>query len=140
MYRNSGKMVGRYLHKSVVTSVRRFRIDGETYCLMKVTEWLAANGTPRSDYPYMNSHVSRIFYNSGIYLKLDDLLKLSIQTDPVVSGSAFCETALMNDSELLHDDSLGYQDTICRWDQPENLFKHIVEIRQKLKEQSGGRC
>ena len=75
---------------------------------------------------------------SLITLEFDDKLRLSIQKDPAVSGPTFCETALMDDCDLLHEDSLGYQDMICRWDQPEDFFKHIVEMRQKLKDRNGG--
>ena len=108
-------------------------IDGETYCLRKITEWLAANGTPRGDYRHANTKVSRSLYSSGIYLKLNEDFELSIQTEPTVSGKAFCETALIAASGLTYDSSLGYHD-VCRWDEPEDLFQHIVEIRQKLKD------
>ncbi len=133
MYRNSGKVVGRYLHKSFASNVRRFRIGGETYCLRKITEWLAANGTPRSDYRHTNSKAWSTFYRSGLCLKLNKDFQLSMQTEPSVSGTAFCETALIADSGLVYDSSLGYDD-VCRWDEPEDLFQHIVEIRQKLKD------
>lgn len=119
--------------EAMLKNLRELLPDGEIYGLRKVTEWLAANGTPRSDYKYSDNRFSPALYHSGLLLTLNKDLYLSIQTAPATAGNAFCETALVTKYSLLYDSSLGYGD-VCRWDEPEDLFKHIVEIRQKLKD------
>lgn len=119
--------------EAMLKNLRGLLPGGEIYGLRKVTEWLAANGTPQSDYKYSDNRFSPALYHSGLLLTLNKDLYLSIQTAPATAGNAFCETALVTKHSILYDSSLGYGD-VCRWDEPEDLFKHIVEIRQKLKD------
>lgn len=119
---------------TLLNSLRNLLPDGETYSLRKITEWLAANGTLRSDYVYSESGISRSIYHTEIRLTLNKDLKLSIQTEPCTAGDAFCETALAGKHGLISDAKLGYGDTVCRWNEPEDLFQHIVEIRQQLED------
>lgn len=124
----------RFITKSFATHRFEFEPFGETYSLRKVTKWLAETRTPKSDYELVTSRVSPSIHNSGMRLKLNEELQLSIHTDPTIAGESFCETGLMKGGRLLHDDSFGYGDAVCRWDEPEDLFQHIVEVRQKLKD------
>lgn len=51
---------------ALLKMLREAEPDGETYCLRKITEWLTANETPRSDYEHYDTPLSRAFYHSGI--------------------------------------------------------------------------
>lgn len=121
------------MFRSIATKIPKSRGFGETYGLRKVIRWLDKNGVPQSDYHIASSPASDLLYDSAIYLKLDDVLTMSIQMDPVVSGPAFCETAIVDRSNVLYESSLGYCD-VRRWNEPEEAFQHIDEIRKKFKD------
>lgn len=112
---------------------------GEAYSLRKITNWLSDSGIPKSEYYIRSAPVSISLYSTGVCLKLDDELLLSIQTEPCVAGEHFCETALIGAGGITYNELLGYED-ICRWEEPEDLFQHLIEIRQLMKDQKANKA
>jgi hypothetical protein len=58
---------------------------------------------------------------------------LSIQTDRMTTGGAFCETALMQNDSLQYDDSVGYAD-VLRFDSVDELKVHLLYLKEAVKE------
>ena len=68
---------------------------------------------------------------TGILLKLNTKLQLSIQTDPNTAGDSFAETALLY-KKVIYDTSLGYND-VKRFYTPEKLFEHLNYLFEEMK-------
>jgi hypothetical protein len=62
----------------------------------------------------------RLFFPNSQY-------SLSVQTDSVTAGTAFCETALFFNNGLIYDESFGYRDVI-RHDKMEDFETHLKEL------------
>lgn len=95
----------------------------ETYSLRLVTQFLKEHGI---DFEHSSANVGILFNDHGCRVKVNDVLDLSIQTHPDVTGTSFAETALMNTitNKMVDDGTHGYDD-IRRWDTPDELFQHI---------------
>lgn len=102
---------------------------GESYSLRKITNWLKQNNI--NDYIYTSSGFC--LYETGIRVKINDTYDVSIQTNPTVAGSAFCETALINNQigDIEYNEKLGYDDVIKHPEQ-EDLFNHITFLIKTL--------
>jgi hypothetical protein len=66
-------------------------------------------------------------------MDMTDDLKMSIQTHPMITGTAFAETAIqsMQEGKVIYG-RFGYDDVI-RHDTPEDLFSHIQEVLSKVQ-------
>jgi len=108
---------------------------GESYSLRKITNWLKENNL--NDYAYTQNGGDLFFsmYSTGIRVKLNDTYSISIQTNPVIAGPAFCETMLINNisKKLEYNNNLGYSDVIRHMEQ-NDVFDHITELKNKLSE------
>ena len=68
---------------------------------------------------------------TGCKVKFGDTgYSLSIQTDPIVSGSAFCETALSLNDEFAND--FGYDDTVIRHPTPEDFKETLMGLCKSI--------
>lgn len=104
-----------------------------SYSIRKVTEWLTAKDLAFNfNSPNLSSGMPEMT-QTGIVFKVNDAMRLSVQTHPIVTGTAFAETALQNDKGVVYCPELGY-DEVIRHAEPEELFEHITKLLELLKE------
>ena len=70
----------------------------------------------------------RLFFPNSTY-------SLSVQTDSLVAGDSFCETALLLNDDIIYDGSLGYDDVIRHYE-IEDLKKHLEEIYNSINHEN----
>lgn len=104
---------------------------GQSYSLRKISNWLDSNNLTNYN---ETSSMGGGLYSTGIRLVLNDKYSISMQTEPMVAGPSFCETALIDNKsgKLSYINKLGYHDVI-RHDEPEDLYNHILELIEQLK-------
>lgn len=106
-------------------------IFGRSYSSRKISNWLDSNNlTNYKDVSGMGDSL----YSTGLRLTLTDTYSISIQTNPMIAGPAFCETALLDTTSagLRYNKELGYGDVI-RHDEPEDLYLHITTLLEQVK-------
>lgn len=104
-------------------------MSDETYCLHLVTEFLNSKNIP---FVYCNARIGPFMYNHGCQIKLaNDEYIMSIQTHPLISGSSFAETAIIDNDGKFALDKFNYYGEVIRHDTPEDLFTHIIDILNK---------
>ena len=93
-----------------------------SYSLGLVTDFL---DKMKITYTYSSGGGMFAFYETGCRIKLNEPFELSIQTDPVIAGPSFAETALIsaNTHKVVYG-TCGYGD-VKRHDTPDELFKEI---------------
>lgn len=57
---------------------------------------------------------------------------MSIVTDPSIVGSYFAESALYDANGMINETRYDY-DFVVRYDEPEDLFKQILEVSEMIK-------
>jgi hypothetical protein len=94
-------------------------MENKTYCLKRVLAIMERNKGDRKMKITNNARLV-MFYDSGCNVDfLDTDYVLSVQTDPRVSGPAFCETALISKKEgkIFYSKEFGYTDVIRHADE-----------------------
>lgn len=98
-----------------------------TYSLKQIVSFLESNAIPFNP---SNIRVLDFGHNHGCNILLPPGDKIiSIQTHPMIAGEAFAETAMLYswNNDIVSDGTHGYYD-VRRWDTPELLFDHILEV------------
>jgi hypothetical protein len=111
----------------------------ESYSIRKIKVWLDKNNYTK--YKVIRPNIGFGFIGTGLKLDLlqmnDSNLSvkyyLSIQTDPMVASESFAETALLLDDKLVHEYDY-VDDGVIRHYEPENLYKHIIELTKQIKD------
>lgn len=77
------------------------------------------------------------FYTTGIRISLDvpdqQDVELSVQTHPAIAAYAFAETAVLVAGGVIYPTALGYGDDVVRHQTPDDLFQHILRVRDLLQ-------
>lgn len=102
-----------------------------SYALKRITDFLDSE-----NYTYSVHKHSRYdtLYASGCYIEFPESnISLSVQTNPSIAGSSFCESALgVKDRGVVYIQSLGYSDVV-RHDDLENFVDHIRDLKTKVE-------
>lgn len=103
----------------------------ESYSLSLITKWAQIHNF---SYKHSSAKVGCSFVEHGIRLELPGKFKLSIQTHPVIACSAFAESGLIYDNNLVYAYDILEYDDCQRFATPEELFAHIVAMNDMLLE------
>lgn len=104
-----------------------------SYSIRKITEWLDAKELAFNyNSPNLSGGLPEMI-QTGLVFKVNDAMYLSVQTHPTIAASAFAETALQNEKGVVYCSELGYDDVI-RHTEPEELYEHITQLLELLKE------
>jgi len=110
---------------------------GKTYCCKLVSDILDKM-KQTDNVKFMKRDVDSL-YASGAQLALERdpedqkvTFFLSIQTNPIYCGDAFCETALLKNGVIYTDSSIGYDDSVVRHDSPQEFEEHLVSLLSKI--------
>jgi hypothetical protein len=107
--------------------MRKYDYFLNSYSLNIIVKWLEK----KDPLPIFHFNSSTEMCNTGLALKLNNKLQLSIQTDPNITGYAFAETAILY-KKVLYDTSLGYDD-VKQFYTPEELFEHLNYLFEEMK-------
>ena len=102
------------------------------YAAQKIADELKKD--PSNTFHSTVSRVGSEMWRSGLRLKLDKGFELSIQTEPMVAATCFSETALFQNGEIVLRADLGYKKRCIKHPEPEDLFAHIQELKQRIQE------
>ena len=101
---------------------------GCSYSCRKIIEWLDEHNIK-----YEFSSTMKRMRETGLKIKLNEYLYLSVQTESDVAGSSFAETAILRKEEgCVYCSDLGY-DNVIRHDEQSDLFDHIINLQEKFK-------
>ncbi len=100
---------------------------------------LAVIEKTKEDFPDLKLTVTTrcpVFYRyySGCRITFESTpYGLSIQTNPNITGPAFCETALLKEETVVYKEELGYRDVIKHMTE-ESLENHLIFFFSKVQE------
>lgn len=100
----------------------------ESYSLRKVTDMLKAENI---NYTIVKNKLDGVYYTACRVSFTNSDICVSVQTNPSVAGSSFCETAILNGEGLLYISSLGYYDVI-RHNEPSDFLEHIKTLKNNV--------
>ena len=105
-----------------------------SYSAKLITTWLDDDQrkfTYKFSTPQLDSYA---VVQTGLSVRLNDHINMSIQTDPRICITAFAETALQANNGIIDCEELGYSDVdIIRHCSPEDLFAHITQVMELIK-------
>lgn len=104
-----------------------------SYSLQIIIDWVKENGLC---FKYSNALVGFGYIYHGIRLSLGRDFELSIQTHPDIASYAFAETALFFESKMVN--ALDYKFDFHRWSTPDELFRHINALMDRIANLSDG--
>jgi len=106
--------------------------------LRVVTGWARARGLR---FVYHSGGVSRMARDpeTGVLVLLSGCFELSVQTDvqATACGETFAETSLLYRRAFVR--VYDYEEHDFRWEDPEDLFRHVLDMRGKLDGHTAGK-